>query len=254
MDLGFADGAVLVSGGSRGIGLAVARVLLAEGARVALAARGRAGLDEAVSALDVPGRVAAVAADTTTEAGAALALDRAEAEFGPLSAVVSVVGGGAGLRGHAVPAAEWHRMVDLNLIGPMTLAARAIDRLAPRRGSLTFVSSIAGCEALDAPVPYAAAKAGLNAAVKALARSAAPLGVRVNAVAPGNVLVPGGTWERRLGENPDAVAQLLAAEVPLGRLADPAEIARVIAFLASGQAGFVTGAVWTADGGQTRGF
>lgn len=254
MDLTLAGKSVFVSGASRGIGLAIARTFLAEGARVAIAARDPHGLDAAMTELAPSGQVATIRADMTRDDDIATALDHAERILGPLDAIIANVGSGASLPGHAVPVEEWRRVADVNLFGSVALAGRAIDRLAVRQGSLTMVSSIAGMEALGAPAPYAAAKAALNAATKALARDAGRLGVRINAVAPGNVLFPGSVWDRKLRENPDQVQRMLHSEVPLQRLATPQEIADVAVFLASPRAAFVTGAVWVVDGGQTRAF
>jgi 3-oxoacyl-[acyl-carrier protein] reductase len=101
-------------------------------------------------------------------------------------------------------------------------------------------------------VTYSAAKAALNATVRGLARPLALEGIRVNAVAPGNILFEGGTWARRIAEDRSAVDEMLAREVSLRRMGKPEEIADVVAFLASPRAAFVTGTVVVADGGQLR--
>jgi 3-oxoacyl-[acyl-carrier protein] reductase len=125
-----------------------------------------------------------------------------------------------------------------------------------QRGSgdraIVCVSSICGLAALGAPVTYSAAKAALNATVRGLARPLAHEGIRINAVAPGNILFDGGTWARKLAENKSDVEDMLAREVPLRRLGTPGEIADVVAFLASPRAAFITGTVIVADGGQLR--
>jgi 3-oxoacyl-[acyl-carrier protein] reductase len=122
-----------------------------------------------------------------------------------------------------------------------------------RTGSaIICISSICGLAALGAPVTYSAAKAALNATVKGLARPLAKEGIRINAVAPGNILFPGGTWDRKLQEDKDGVEAMLTREVALGRLGTPGEIAGLVTFLASPRAGFITGAIYVADGGQLR--
>jgi 3-oxoacyl-[acyl-carrier protein] reductase len=118
--------------------------------------------------------------------------------------------------------------------------------------AIVCVSSICGLAALGAPVTYSAAKAALNATVRGLARPLALEGIRINAVAPGNILSPDGTWARKLAENRPAVDEMLARDVPMRRLGKPEEIADIVAFLASPRAAFITGTVIVADGGQLR--
>lgn len=256
MDLGLADASVLVAGSSRGIGLAVARGFLAEGARVTITGRDAAALEAARAGLATAfgaERVLAVCGDLTEENDIAAALDATTAAFGPPDAVAANVGGGSGVTGPAPGRLEWDRLLTLNLLGSVRLAEAALARLTARGcGSLTFISSIAGLETLGAPIPYEAAKAGLMAAMKGYARAVGPSGVRVNAVAPGNVLFPGGSWARKLAERPEFFESYIRAETPLQRFGRPEEIADAAVFLASARASFITGSVLVADGGQTR--
>jgi 3-oxoacyl-[acyl-carrier protein] reductase len=249
MDLQLTGARVLVSGASRGIGFAIARAFAAEGARLAIAARDAAGLAVAARAL---GGARGLQADMTQEADVRRAVERTERALGGIDVCVANVGSGV-FPGRA--RADWERCMAVNFFGAASLAAAVGEKLkASGRGSLVFVSSIAGLEATGAPLAYATAKAALQALAKSLARELGPHGVRVNAIAPGNVMFEGGTWERKLREDRGAVEAMIRAEVPLQRFATPAEIADVVVFLASARAGFVTGATWVVDGGQTRRF
>lgn len=148
---------------------------------------------------------------------------------------------------------DWQSALKINLLGSMALANAVLPHLIARgHGSLTFISSIAGCEAINAPVTYSTAKAALQSAMKSLSHLVGPHGVRVNSVAPGNVLFPGGTWERKLAEKRKFFQQYIRSEVPLQRLGLPEEIADAVVFLASNRASFITGACLVVDGGQTR--
>jgi 3-oxoacyl-[acyl-carrier protein] reductase len=250
MDLGLAGKVALVTGGSRGIGHAIARALADEGCRLAINARDEATL--AAAAREIGPAATAHAGDVTDPATARAVVDAARAAHGGLDVLVANVGDGASVPPGAETAAEWRRVFAVNLWSASNVIEAALPHLAAG-AAIVCISSICGVEALGAPVPYAAAKAALNAMVANLARPLGPRGIRLNAVAPGNVLFPGGVWERKRAEDPAAVAAMIEREVPLRRFGAPEEIAAAVAFLASPRSGFVTGTVLVADGGQTRG-
>jgi 3-oxoacyl-[acyl-carrier protein] reductase len=242
----------LVAGASRGIGFAIARTLASEGANVALAARGRDSLEAACQ--DIGNNASSHTADVT-DPTAALALARdVERQWGSIDILVCNVGSGASVPPGQETSAEWRRVMDLNLFATTNMieAARPVMSRGSGDRAIICVSSICGLAALGAPVTYSAAKAALNATVRGLARPLAQEGIRINAVAPGNILFEGGTWARKIAEDKSAVNDMLAREVSLRRLGKPEEIADVVAFLASPRAAFITGTVIVADGGQLR--
>jgi len=252
MKLELEDRVALVTGASRGIGLAIAAALAAEGAKVALAARGTEALNAARAAIS--GQSSIHIADVTDPAAAAALVQDVERQWGRLDVLVCNVGSGASVPPGKETAAEWSRLMDLNFFASTNTIEAARPLMARGSGdrSIICISSIAGMAALGAPVTYYAAKAALNATVRGLARPLALDGIRINAVAPGNILAADGTWARKLAENRAAVEDMLAREVALRRLGKPEEIADLVAFLASPRAAFITGSVMVADGGQLR--
>jgi 3-oxoacyl-[acyl-carrier protein] reductase len=256
VDLGLTNKVAFIAGASRGIGLAIARAFLREGARVVITGRNAESLAQAKSICITeadPRQVLAICGDMTARPEIDSALEETLTTFGGLDAVIANVGSGEASGGWELSCEDWQTVLNLNLVGSMALASASLSRLVARgQGSLTLISSIAGIEAINAPVTYSAAKAAVQSAMKTVSRLVGPKGVRVNAVAPGNVLFPGGSWERRLAERREFFEQMIRTEVPLRRFGQAEEIADAVVFLASERAAFITGACLVVDGGQTR--
>ena len=259
MELNLEDRVAFVAGSSRGIGHGIAQAFLAEGARVVLTGRDAGCLAVAARELETAaggeGRILTIAGDLSDAAHARDAIARTLGEWGRLDCLVANVGSGTSVRGWEVGLEEWHRVFRENVwSGVATVEAALPAMLDAGAGSIVVIGSITGVEALGAPIAYGAAKAALVAYTKGLAHDVGPRGVRVNCVAPGNVLFPGGSWARRMEQDPERVREVIEREVPLRRFGTPAEVAAVVVFLASDRAAFVTGSCVIADGGQTRGY
>lgn len=257
MNLNLRNKVVLVTGSSRGLGRVIAAEYLAEGARVCLVARGRRDLDRTCQALREEfgaETVHAVTADVSREPGVRACLRAVRQKYGRLDILVANAGTGRGRSGGDLSEKDWQDSLNVNLIGPALLIREARPLLQKTRGTVVLVSSIAGREATPAPVPYSVAKMGLMVITRKYSRWLAPDRIRINAVCPGNILLPSGVWERKLKEDRKAVEQYIAAEVPMKRFASGEEVAGAVLFLSSDRASFITGATLVVDGGQTRGW
>jgi len=257
MDLGLKGKTIFVAGASRGIGLGIVESCLAEGAKVAITARGAEALEETrqdLAARYGPENLWAMAGDLRDTATIEKALAGTEEALGPIHGAVANVGLHPCPPGAEVDDETWDAGFSQNLGSAWRLARGAYRRMEPRRsGSILFISSIAGLGALGTPMTYGTAKAAMNHMAKELAKITGPSNVRVNAIAPGNIIFPGGSWQERM-DGPRAAnwQRWIDREVPMKRYGLPEEIGTVAAFLMSDRASFVHGAIVPVDGGQTR--
>jgi len=251
MKLELENKVVLVGGASRGIGLAIAQAFIDHDCQVILTGRNREDLASACQAL---GSAAwAYAADLTNPSACQALMAAIGGRYGRLDVLIANAGTGASVPPGTETPAEWQRVMDQNLFTATNMITAAKPLMARGGGgAIVCVSSICGREALGAPVTYSAAKAALEAMVNGLSRPFADDQIRINGVAPGNILVPDGVWDRKSKDSPEAVAAMLAREVPQNRLGAPQDVADAVVFLASARAAFITGTILVVDGGQTR--
>jgi 3-oxoacyl-[acyl-carrier protein] reductase len=248
MDLELQGKVALVTGSSRGIGLTIARTLLDEGCTVLINGRDANRLAEVAQSIGV----ASMPSNVATEGGAKALVDFAVARYGALDILVCNVGSGNSLPAGQEDWSEWERMIGLNLSPAVNTVHAARTALIESRGVAVCISSICGSAAIGAPLAYSAAKAALNSYVRGMSRVMSPQGVRINALAPGNVLFDGSSWETKLHNQPQVVHDMLLREVAQQRLGTAQEIANVAAFLCSPKSSFISGEVVVADGGQLR--
>lgn len=256
MELQLKGRSALVTGSSRGIGRAIALGLAREGVRVCLSARGAEGLASVEAELRAQGaEVASIAGDVATPEGARAAVDAAVKAFGSLDILVNNVGGsnGAGAFDVATPA-QWTGVLDSNLLATVWCSQHAVAHMkAHGGGCIVHINSIFGREYATS-APYTAAKAAVTALTKEMAVDLARHHIRVNGVAPGAILFPGGSWDRRQKASPEKVEKMVREELPWGRFGTPEEVADVVVFLCSAGARWVTGATIPVDGAQGRAF
>lgn len=248
MLLNLAGKTAIITGSSRGIGFAIAEALHAEGCNVVLNAR---NVNQLIKASKKLRGSFFIAGDVTESDEAKRVIDEAKQLHGGLDILVCSVGGGASVAPGCETPEEWRRIFALNLWSATNMIESAVELLSISKGVVLCISSICGLEVISgAPLTYSAAKAALNSYVRGVARPLGERGIRINAIAPGNIIFEDSVWARKIANDKDHVISMLEKNVALNRFGVPQDVANLSTYLVSDLASFATGGIWTLDGGQ----
>ena len=258
VNLGLKEKVAIVTGSSRGLGLAAAHALAAEGSRVVLCARSEGPLQAAArhvaEAAGGEGRVLIVAADVSRADGVRALIDRTVEVFGGIDILVNNVGLGRGAGLLDTSDESWREAFEQTLMPAVWASKLAVPHMQRRGGgAIVMIASIFGREA-GGRMTYNAVKAAEISLAKSLAQQLAPSNIRVNSVSPGSILFEGGSWWKRQQEDPEAIAEFVRRELPFGRFGTPQEVADVVTFLASPRSSWISGTSVVVDGCQSRSF
>ena len=255
MNLDLGNKRVLITGASRGIGAAVARSFLQEGAKTYLVSRNSKSLNQIKSHLNQEfndRNIEVDECDCTSQASLLKLKEKIRKSWGGLDVVIANVGNGTSVDDELPDALQWEKTWKNNFEASLYTARTFLPMLKDSKGCLIFITSIAAMEAFGAPVDYSTAKTAIAALAKNMARKVA-LDVRVNVVAPGNIIFPESSWDKKRKANPNKIKNIIKANVPMNRFGKPEEVADAIVFLCSERANFITGSTLVVDGGQTVG-
>ena len=255
MNLQLENKNVVITGGTKGIGLAIAKAFLNEGSTIHVISR-RNDLSGFNDIIEKAGsdKIFSYQCDVTNENALILIRNEILRKTGNgIDILIANVGHGKSLPNPLNDAVVWGRNWDLNFTAALNTVRVFTPIVNKNGGSILFISSISGMEYLGAPTEYSVAKSALLAFSKSLSHKLAP-SIRVNAVAPGNIYFPGGTWDEKIKENAEKVNAMLYSKVPLRRFGKTEEVANLILFLSSDLASFITGGCFVVDGGQTTAF
>ena len=248
MDLNLKNKKALITGSSRGIGYSIAKKLSEEGCEIALNSRNKRSLD--IAAESIPNSIPIIG-DVTQEKDSINIVNEFKKNFGDIDILICNVGSGKSVFPGNENLNEWKRMFEINFWSATNIIESSKENLVKTKGSIVCISSICGLETIDnAPLTYSTAKAALNSYVKGLSRVLGKDGVRINAIAPGNILFEGSTWSKRIADDKKSTYEMIRDKVPLNRFGSVEDVANMACFLSSSLSSNVTGTIFSTDGGQ----
>ena len=255
MDLQLKGKSAIITGSSKGLGLASAKALVAEGCRVCLCARGAEALDQAAEELRKvggEGMVVRVAVDLAAADGPEKVVNAALEAFGGIDILINNVATAKGAGIVDTADAEWQQAMDQTLFPAIRMSRLVVPHMKTRGGgSILMIASVWGRES-GGRMTYNAVKAAEISLAKSMAQQLAKDNIRVNSLAPGSILFPGGSWDARQKADPQGIADFVRRELPFGRFGRAEEVAAAVAFLSSPRASWISGSCVTVDGCQSR--
>ena len=251
MNLGLKNRHIVIVGGTRGIGLAILKGFILEGAVVHVISRNCNTFIEDQFSEIINLKLFFYQADALIIDDlnyiSEIILNRSNNK---IDVLVSNVGSGVGVLDAIPDEFNWNQSWDINFKSALNSVRVFSKNICDRDGSIVFISSIAGKEYIGAPISYSTAKAALNSFSKSLSHKLGP-GIRVNSIAPGNILFEGGSWEIKIKNDPEKIRNILEEKVPAKRFGSPEEVANFVIFLTSNKSSFITGSNFVIDGSQT---
>jgi 3-oxoacyl-[acyl-carrier protein] reductase len=254
MDLGLQDRVAIVTGASQGIGKYIAQALAREGCDIAICARTASDLEEAKAEIEEEGaEVLALPMDVTEEGEPERLVAETADKFGRIDTYVGNVGSNRKGSFETLSDEDWEDLINLNLMSHVRVSRAAIPHMREVEGaSICYISSIFGRELGGAGLSlYNTTKSSLISLSKVMAQDLAPE-IRVNSIAPGSIRFPGGSWDQRVKENPEAMEEFVDENIAIGRFGRAEEVADAVTFLCSERASLITGACINVDGGQSH--
>ena len=256
MDLSLENKVILISGSSRGIGKGIAKTLAEEGANVVLTGRAKNELIKTSEELEriFPNQVLSHRGDLQDKKVLKELEHKVISKWGKINGIVANAANLKKIPELNIKEEDWLWFLENNFHVAVRFVNTFTNHLITSKGSIVIISSIAGLEDLSAPMPYSISKAAVNVYSRSLAKRLGEHGVRVNCVAPGNIIFKGGNWDKKLSSEPKTVKKMIKEKVALQTFGDPSDIGNITTFLLSNKAKFITGSTFVVDGGQTISF